>query len=292
MLYDIRLKLEYAYDAPVSGGRHLARVFPANLPGIQRVVAAGLTLLPQPSEQTEFTDFFGTRVASLTYRSQHDALEIAVAARVEVLRKSPGIDFSPSPEKLGDELAATWDMSALSPHHFVAASPRVDLAPAITEYARENIGKAVTVHQLANDLCLRIHADFAYDGEATLVDTPVSEAFALKRGVCQDFAHIMIAGLRGLGVPAGYVSGFLRTMPPEGEQRLEGADAMHAWVKVWCGREMGWIEFDPTNAMRAGQDHIVIGYGRDYSDVAPIVGMLRSAGGQETTQAVDVLEVA
>lgn len=292
MLYDIRLKLDYAYDAPVSGGRHLVRVFPANLPGIQRVVAASLTVDPQPAEHSEFTDFFGTRVAALAYRSAHDALDIAIAARVEVLRGDPGIDFTPRFDTLDHEIAGTWDMGSLSPHHFLSASPRIALDPDITEYAHASVRPAISVRELAHHLCLRIHADFAYDGEATLVDTPVSEAFALRRGVCQDFAHIMIAGLRGLGVPAGYVSGFLRTIPPQGEERLEGADAMHAWVKVWCGRETGWVEFDPTNAMFAGEDHIVIGYGRDYSDVTPIVGMLRSAGGQETTQSVDVLEVA
>ncbi|WP_417584757.1 transglutaminase family protein [Pelagibacterium sp.] len=292
MLYDIRLKLEYAYDAPVSGGRHLVRVIPANLPGVQRVIAASLSVSPQPEELSEFTDFFGTRVATLAYRSTHDALEIAISARVEVMRGAPGIDLSPTLDALEAEISANWDMGALSPHHFLGVSPRIDVEQGITDYAKASAKPDISVRGLAHDLCLRIHADFAYDGEATLVDTPVADAFALKRGVCQDFAHIMIAGLRGLGIPAGYVSGFLRTLPPEGEARLEGADAMHAWVKVWCGREAGWIEFDPTNAMMAGQDHIVIGYGRDYSDVTPIIGMLRSAGGQETTQSVDVLEVA
>ena len=246
---------------------------------------------PQPAERSEFVDFFGTRVAALAYRSAHEALDIAIAARVEVLRGDPGIDFTPTLETLHAEIAGNWDMGSLSPHHFLSPSPRIAIEPAITAYARSSVKQAISVRELAHHLGLRIHADFAYDGEATLVDTPVTEAFALRRGVCQDFAHIMIAGLRGLGVPAGYVSGFLRTIPPEGEERLEGADAMHAWVKVWCGRETGWVEFDPTNAIFAGQDHIVIGYGRDYSDVTPIVGMLRSAGGQETTQAVDVLEV-
>ncbi|WP_127145355.1 transglutaminase family protein [Pelagibacterium montanilacus] len=291
MLYDLKLKLDYTYDVPVSGGRHLARVFPLHSPGIQKVVAAGLTLSPQPAEHSVFVDFFGSQVTALAYRSPHDALEITMTARVEVERDDPDIDFSPDLGGLRAEIAAHWDLGARSPHHFLSASPRIRLDPEITAYARESLGSTTTVRQAANDLCLRIFNDFTYDGEATLVDTPVSEAFGLKRGVCQDFAHIMIAGLRGLGIPAGYVSGFLRTLPPKGQPRLEGADAMHAWVNVWCGREAGWVEFDPTNAIRAGQDHIVIGYGRDYSDVTPIVGVLRSAGGHETTQAVDVIEV-
>jgi transglutaminase-like putative cysteine protease len=128
-----------------------------------------------------------------------------------------------------------------------------------------------------------------FDAEATTVDTPPREAFARGRGVCQDFTHVMIAGLRGIGIPAGYVSGFLRTFPPPGQPRLEGADAMHAWVRAWVGREMGWIEFDPTNDQAAGVDFVTVAVGRDYDDVAPIRGALRSAGRAETRQAVDVL---
>ncbi|WP_034007179.1 transglutaminase-like domain-containing protein, partial [Pseudomonas aeruginosa] len=121
------------------------------------------------------------------------------------------------------------------------------------------------------------------------VDTPVAEAFDMRAGVCQDFSHIMIAGLRGLGIPAGYVSGFLRTIPPAGKERLEGADATHAWVRVWCGLQLGWQEFDPTNAIPAGNDHITISHGRDYGDVSPISGVLKTSGAHEATQAVDVI---
>jgi transglutaminase-like putative cysteine protease len=153
------------------------------------------------------------------------------------------------------------------------------------------VDRTPTVRAAALDLCLAIHRDFTYDREATKVDTSPVEAFNLKRGVCQDFVHVMIAGLRGVGIPAAYVSGFLRTIPPQGKPRLEGADAMHAWVRAWCGVHAGWIEFDPTNAMIAGADHITIGHGRDYSDISPIVGVLRTSGGHETKQSVDVVRV-
>lgn len=248
--------------------------------------------LTSSAERSEFTDFFGWRVTALTYRSAHEMLDIAMTARVEVVRQTSEPDNATTLADLPAEIANIWDMGTLSPHHFLGASPRVSITPEITDYARHSLANTQTAFAAANDLCLRINRDFAYDGEATLVDTPVTDAFSLKRGVCQDFAHIMIAGLRGLGIPAGYVSGFLRTLPPEGMPKLEGADAMHAWVKVWCGAQAGWVEFDPTNAMRAGQDHIVIGYGRDYADISPIVGVLRSAGGHQASQAVDVLEVA
>lgn len=291
MLYDVRLVLRYSYDVPVSGGRHLVRVVPRTLPGIQRVLATSVSFDPHPSEVGRFTDFFGNPVTILAMRSAHRSFAVAMTARVDVERQ-PGIDLSPPLALLPGEIAGVWTLDADAPHHYTGASPRVPLDEAITAYARARIDPGATVREAARMLCHAIHADFAYDSEATLVDTSVAEAFALRRGVCQDFSHIMIAGLRGLGIPAGYVSGYLRTLPPPGGERLEGADAMHAWVRVWCGREAGWIEFDPTNAMLAGQDHIVVGYGRDYAEVTPIVGILRSSGGQRASQAVDVIAVA
>jgi transglutaminase-like putative cysteine protease len=127
-----------------------------------------------------------------------------------------------------------------------------------------------------------------FDADATHVDTPVAEAFAARRGVCQDYAQIMLAGLRGLGVPAAYVSGFLRTVPPPGRPRLVGADAMHAWVRVWTGRDSGWMDYDPTNACTVGADHVEVGAGRDYADCAPVTGVLRLDGSQSTGHSVDM----
>src|SRR3569833_3109728 len=153
------------------------------------------------------------------------------------------------------------------------------------------IHRTPSVREAAMDLCRSIHRDCVYDKKSTNVDTAPLEAFNLKKGVCQDFVHVMVAGLRGVGIPAGYVSGFLRTIPPKGKPRLEGADAMHAWVRVWCGQHAGWVEFDPTNAMLAGPDHITIGHGRDYADISPIVGVLRTSRGHGHTQSVDVIRV-
>ncbi|MEO5757916.1 MAG: transglutaminase family protein [Mesorhizobium sp.] len=289
MLYDIRLHLHYDYAAAAGGGRHQVRVVPSTIAGVQRVIAASLSFAPAPNERSDFSDFFGNSVTSIAFRNAHDALDIRMSARVAVSRQEPGLDVSPDLHRLRQELAAVRSLSSESPHHFLAASDHVSIDAAITAYARDSVGGSAV--GTAIDLCNRIHRDFAYDGEATTVRTRASDAFKLKRGVCQDFSHIMIAGLRGLGIPAGYVSGFLRTIPPKGKPRLEGADAMHAWVKVWCGRDAGWQEFDPTNGMRASNDHITVGYGRDYSDVAPIVGVLKTTGGQVGEQAVDVIPV-
>lgn len=289
MLYDIRLHLSYDYDAAAGGGRHQVRVLPPTIAGVQRVVAASLSFVPTPSERTDFADFFGNNVTAIAFRDVHDGLDIRMSARVSVSRPEPGLDVSPDLQRLREELGAVRSLAPDAPHHFLAASDHVGIDAAITAYARKSLGGSTTA--TAMDLCNRIRRDFTYDGKATTVRTKASDAFTLKRGVCQDFSHIMIAGLRGLGIPAGYVSGFLRTIPPKGKPRLEGADAMHAWVRVWCGRDAGWQEFDPTNGMRASNDHITVGYGRDYSDVAPIVGVLKTTGGQVGDQAVDVIPV-
>lgn len=290
MLYDIRLNLHYDYETAVGGGRHLVRVLPVNLGSSQRVVAASLSFSPVPGERSDFQDFFGSSVTAIAFREAHRTLDVRMSARVSVTRAETGLDVSPDITGLAREIAAVRSLDPDSPHHFLAPTDFADSDPAITAYARESGGGSVAA--IAAEICKRIRHDFIYDGAATDVQTRASDAFALKRGVCQDFSHVMISGLRGLGIPAGYVSGFLRTIPPAGQERLEGADAMHAWVRVWCGREAGWQEFDPTNGIRASNDHITVGFGRDYSDVAPIVGVLKTAGGQAGAQAVDVVPVA
>lgn len=291
MQYDIRLLLHYDYAGAAGGGRHQVRVVPATIPGVQRVVASSLSFAPQPSERSDFQDFFGNAATAIAFRGSHSTLDVRMSARVTVTRPDPGFDVSPALDRLKEELSGEWTLAQDSPHHFVAGTSHAGIDPAITAYAAQSLVEGMSVAALAMDLTNRIHRDFNYDDEATTVATKASDAFKLKRGVCQDFTHVMIAGLRGLGIPAGYVSGFLRTIPPAGKERLEGADAMHAWVKVWCGRQAGWQEFDPTNAMRAGNDHITAGYGRDYSDVAPIVGILKTTGGQAGEQSVDVIPV-
>ncbi len=290
MLYDVRLALHYDYPWPVEGGRHHIRALPPSLPGVQRVIAAGVDLAPSPAERTTFTDFFGNTVISVAYRAPHDTLDLTMKARVRVERPEPAMDLSPPLEAIGADIAAALTLDADAPHHFLAPSQLAPLTDAMTGYARQSAGGSV--FQLARDLTDRIRADFDYEPEATSVGTVATEAFEKRAGVCQDFSHVMIAGLRGLGIPAGYVSGFIRTIPPPGKERLEGADAMHAWVRVWCGAQMGWQEFDPTNAMMAGNDHIVVGYGRDYADVAPIVGILRTIGRHSSEQSVDVIPVS
>ena len=291
MLYDVHLELHYDYDGFVHGDRHLIRVAPQSIPGVQRVIASAVSFEPRPDSETNFVDFFGNLVTTIAYTGYHDRLDVRLSARVDVEDEHPPADQSPDLPGLQRELAALWTLDGNSPHHFLAPSPRIALSKPITDYARESVNRTASVRAAAMDLCLSIHRDFAYDKDSTDVNTAPLDAFNLKTGVCQDFAHVMIAGLRGVGIPAAYVSGFLRTIPPKGKPRLEGADAMHAWARVWCGQHDGWLEFDPTNAMLAGADHITIGHGRDYADISPIVGVLRTSGRHETKQSVDVIRV-
>lgn len=289
MLYDIRLRITYDYAAPAATGRHLLRLMPAEIPGLQRHQTGLVSVTPRPAERAERRDFFGNAVTEVVFREHHDEIVFGLAARVERLAEPPSLDISPDFGGLAREIAGYRALDASAPHHFLGPSPRIAPVSEITAYARDQIDPGATVFEAVQAVGLALHRDMTFDGEATTVDTTPPEAFAQRHGVCQDFAQIMIAGLRGVGIPAGYVSGFLRTIAPKGRPRLEGADAMHAWVQAWCGREAGWVEFDPTNATIVGVDHVVAARGRDYGDVAPVMGILRIAGGQKTDHAVDVI---
>lgn len=289
MLYDISLHMGYVYDTPASGARHILRLLPLSIRDRQRLIVGSVTIAPGADERSDFIDFFGQQATSIFLRAQHEKLDIRMQARVLAEPTPLTADLSPLLDDLALELAEIRSVDRDSPHHFASQSPRLPDNAEIAAFARSSITPGQTVREIAATLCKRIFQRFKYDPEATTVDTTPAEAFKLKRGVCQDFSHIMIVALRSLGIPAGYVSGFLRTIPPAGKERLEGADAMHAWVRVWCGKSTGYIELDPTNNIPAGADHIVVGYGRDYADVAPVIGVLKTYGTHSTVQSVDVI---
>ena len=291
MNYDLRVEFEYTYEPPVAGGRLLVRVAPMTVDSTQRLIASSIVFEPAPVERVERRDFFGNAVVAVAYRDPHANLKIAMSARVRVDTLGPSLDVSPDRETLRREIAGALSLAPASPHHFTAASPRVPLDDEITAYARKCSAGKATALEIVRAIGESINADFTYDSESTEVETPPQVAFGLRRGVCQDFTHVMIAALRGIGVPAGYVSGYLRTTPPPGKPRLAGADAMHAWVRAWCGQEAGWVAYDPTNRTFANDDHIVAAVGRDYDDVAPISGVLRTSGRQRTRHSVDVAPI-
>lgn len=291
MLYDISLRMAYRYDFSADAGRHIARLMPADVPGEQRLVAGSLGIVPKPDEWVNFVDFFGNACVEVGFDRPHTEIAFTVQSRVE--RHPPGeiLDISPTLDRLADEVFAWRGMDATSPHHFLATSPRVPIEQATTDFSRRIAADRPSVLGIVHAIGLALHEEMRFDPKATTVETPMIEAFERRHGVCQDFTHVMIACLRGIGIPAGYVSGFLRTIPPKGEERLEGADAMHAWVRAWCGVELGWVEFDPTNAIPAGEDHVAAARGRDYFDVSPIKGTMRTSGPQSSTHVVDVIPV-
>ncbi|MGL6210269.1 MAG: transglutaminase family protein [Paracoccaceae bacterium] len=291
MIYDIKLSLRYGYRSGSAGGRHLARVTPLDLGAAQRLVASLVTISPRPDERLDGRDFFGNATVEFAFHGPHDGSDVVMQARVDRRAVPMDEDRSVPLAQLAAELAAMVDVGAASPLHARAVSARVPVAQPTTTFARAAMAPGMTAQAAVLAIGRALHDHMTFDAKATTVDTPLAEAFAARKGVCQDFSHILIACLRGVGIPAGYVSGFLRTTPPPGKARLEGADAMHAWVRAWCGAGVGWVEYDPTNDCLVGTDHIVVAYGRDYSDVAPIKGSLRIAGGQKAEQRVDVIPV-
>ena len=287
MIYTLRHVTTYTYAKPVSFARCSLRLKPAEGEG-QSVIESAVTIDPSPATAVIRRDTFGIETVGITLDAPHTRFRVEALSKVRVERAPP-----PAPESgRGWESArtaaiASRDLGADAPVHFLFPSARVPLLPDVTDYARKSFAPGRSAYGAAFDLMTRIRADFRFDAKATDVHTPLSEAFALRAGVCQDFAHVMIAGLRGMGLPAAYVSGYLRTIPPAGRPRLRGADASHAWVAVWCGD--GWLGLDPTNGIGVRDDHIVVARGRDYGDVAPVDGIVSGSGKQKLKVEVDVI---
>jgi len=290
-VYDISLRIGYDYEHPAASNRGILRMLPLTRPG-QQLLTGLVDSDPRPDFRRDSYDFFGNPMTEVVYDRPLDRIEFRFSGRVRVEIPDTTLDLSGSLADLAEELSAWRDISPLSPQNFLGASPRVPLSEVFADFARDILGgRTLSARDSALAICNRLHDEFDFDPKATDVSTTPLEAFQNRRGVCQDISHVAIAVLRAVGLPAGYVSGFLRTVPPPGKARLEGADAMHAWVRIWCGSETGWIEVDPTNAMMAGTDHIAAAIGRDYSDIAPVRGAMRSIGKHKTYQKVDVVPV-
>lgn len=290
-VYALTLRIHYSFSPPAGGGRQHLRILPATLPLQQELRQTRLSITPPPQDRRDFTDFFGTRVIEIAHPAGLTDFTLTLTSEVDRRLPAPGPDVSPPPTDLAAEIAAHGGLDAASPHHFLPPSPRIPADTAIAAFARDATAGATSVRAAIVALGQALHDAMDFDARATDVDTAPDQAFAQRRGVCQDFAQIMIAGLRALGIPAAYVSGYLRTDPPPGQPRLVGADAMHAWVQAWTGLDGGWLDYDPTNACLAGDGHIRIGFGRDYGDVPPVAGMLRLGGGQSGGHSVDLVEI-
>ncbi len=292
MIYDVRQTTTCAYASPVAHARHVLRLTPVHRDG-QRVHVSALQILPEPVHRREGQDFFGNRLTWIEIAEPHDTLTVRLAARVAVdAPLEPEPMATPPWETVREQAFATSDIGPLSPAHFLFASRMVSLDPEIRDYTRESFPPGRPILDAAIALIHRLKSDIVYEIGATTVTTTPPMSFALRRGVCQDFAHIMISGLRGLGLPALYVSGYLRSAPATDATRLQGSEAMHAWVMLWCGGAIGWLGLDPTNAVLAEEAHVMLAVGRDYTDVAPVDGVILGSGGQRMGVSVSVLPVS
>ena len=289
MIYGLRHRTTYKYGNSVSFARCVLRLTPRTSV-TQTVLESSIKVSPRPSLRQERTGPFGAEMVTVMVDKPHDTLVIDARSRIDVHTPPPPNAAQSQPwELVRRDAFANRDLGPEGPAAYLYPTNRTQVVPRITDYARESMAPGRPIMAAVGELMTRVYKDFRYDPGATEVSTPVWQAFDARHGVCQDFAQIMISGLRGLGVPTAYVSGYLRTIPPAGQPRLEGADATHAWVSVWCGEQIGWIGFDPTNDILAADDHIVLAIGRDYADVAPIDGVILATGGQTLTVEVDVV---
>jgi len=286
--YRVRHVTDYRYQTSVVLAHHLLHLKP-RVASDQVNAAQRIMITPKPLVTAEHDDCFGNPATYIAIQEPH--IGFTIESELEVERKPPlvAIDLAITPpwEVLRDRVATATERPARLAAAFAYPSPRIASSPAIRAYAGQSFKSGLPIGVAASALMKRIHEEFVFDPSATTVATPVDQVLAARRGVCQDFAQLQIACLRSLGLPARYVSGYLRTKAPEGAPRLQGADASHAWVSVWCGGEL-WLDLDPTNDQLVGGDYITLAWGRDYDDVSPVRGVLFGGGANQLTVQVDV----
>jgi transglutaminase-like putative cysteine protease len=280
----------YRYSPRVDIAYHLACLMPQS-GHAQQVADAEITIEPRPAQQTTSADAFGNLRTFFALFTPHDVLRVRAESRVVVAPRFDDLD--PGQSARWEPVASALRYRVKAPFwpatDFLYASPFVPLLDELRDYAAASFPAGRRLIAGAIDLMRRIHADFTYQPESTSISTPLAEVFAKRKGVCQDYAHVMLGCLRALGLPVAYVSGYLLTRPPPGQPRLLGADASHAWVSVWCP-QIGWIDLDPTNDVVVGTSHVTLAVGRDFGDVTPLRGVIR--GGAEHTMKVAVSVVA
>jgi len=287
--YQVSHETVYRYESPVVLSQQLLHLTPRPLP-FQAREAHRIAVEPAPGETAEREDYFGNPVTQIVLAAPHSSLTVRAESRVAVQSRERRRDLGASGapwESLRDRLRAAGGAALLEPAQFLFESPHVECFRDLALYAAPSFAAGRSLPEALLDLTRRIHADFRFDPKATSVSTPLREVLAKRRGVCQDFAHFMIGCLRTLGLAARYVSGYIVTAPPPGKPRLVGADASHAWVSVYCG-EAGWLDLDPTNDCVADDEHITLAWGRDFSDVTPMRGVILGGGEQELEVRVTV----
>jgi transglutaminase-like putative cysteine protease len=273
MVYQATHVTRYRYEWPVSQSQSEARLTPRTFPG-QTLHEFRIHIQPEPAVLETRKDYFGNDVTAFAVFRTHDQFSATAVSIVEVEPKSWGMIPTISWEATRDQIAAQRDPALLEPYEFVFDSPYVAAAPELANYAGSTFSPGRPLIDAVTELSHRIHAEFRYEPKSTSIDMPLLEVLGNRRGVCQDFAHIMIGALRSLRLPARYVSGYLKS-----GAAYQGADASHAWVSVYVPG-IGWFDFDPTNDVRPSEGHVTLGWGRDYGDVTPVKGVALGGGEQ------------
>jgi transglutaminase-like putative cysteine protease len=292
MQLEVTHHTRYHYAAPVSLAHHLAHLRPLD-DEHQQLLGFDLQVTPAPGAGRDSVDALGNAQRHFSLAQPHGTLSVRATSQVRVQPRFTGLDAQASPP--WDVLAARLRYVALGPFdpvvEFALPSPYVPRLRELRAYAAPSFRPGRPLAVAAIDLMQRIHRDFKYESRSTEVDTPLARAFEQRRGVCQDFAHLMAGAMRMLGLPVRYVSGYLLTHAPEDGAAMQGADASHAWVQVWCpdtpgvpldARGAAWLDLDPTNDLVPGAGHVRVAVGRDYGDVTPLRGVIRGGGGQHT----------
>lgn len=288
MRFRVNHTTRYEYSDPVAVCHNLVRLAP-RATDRQTVDSHRLVVSPEPADFVERTDALGNRVGYFSIPHAHKGLTLSATSEITVADEQPasqGVE-SPAWENVRQSLRKRDPPSAAEAYRFAFPSLHVTDEPPLREYALASFPPGRPLLEAAVELTSRVYRDFEYNPVATIVSTPILEAFEKRAGVCQDFAHLQIAMLRSLGLAARYVSGYLRTLPAPGKERLVGADASHAWLSVYAGKA-GWIDLDPTNDCLPGPDHITLAIGRDYGDVAPVQGVFVGGGSNTLEVSVDV----
>lgn len=272
MIYRLHHVTAYDYAEPVVLGTHFMHLLPRGRPG-QVVREAQLDILPLPDSRRNETDHFGNFTTTISVTQPHKQFSVALSATVDVLHPAgPAAADAPNWEAVAERAIAHPVVA-----EFCLASPLAQPTGAIAEYAAPSFARGRGLLDAVDELNHRLYADLTYRPGVTHTGTTAAQTLQARAGVCQDYAHFMIACLRALGLPARYVSGYLRTLPPVGGTKRRGADQSHAWISIWLG-EAGWIDFDPTNNLRVRDEHVTLAWGRDFQDVSPLRGIILGGG--------------
>jgi len=291
MKYRVTHATQYSYTDSVGLCWNEARLLPRETDR-QRCLVSELKIEPAPSDFRERIDFFGNRINYFALQQPHDQLLVTAISEVEV-EPGPGMPDSvhrQSWEEVRSSLSDERTPEAIPALPYLYDSAMVQRSQQLAEYASPSFGADRPIVDAVTDLMQRIYRDFKYDPESTTIATPLAEVIENRRGVCQDFAHLGIGCLRTMGLAARYVSGYIETLPPPGQERLVGADASHAWFSVFAG-DAGWIDFDPTNNQVPSEQHITVAWGRDFADVSPLRGLAIGGGKHKVKVSVDVARV-